>query len=262
MTHPNLLRGLSDMDNAGVYKLTSKLAIIQHIDYFTPIVDDPYTFGQIAVANALSDIYAMGGKPLLALNVVCFPAKTMDISILKEILRGGADKMLEAGVLLVGGHSVEDAEPKYGISITGIVHPKRLITNGNAKAGDRLVLTKPLGIGIISTAIKAGAADKRTIARAVKSMTSLNARAAELMQGIGVHACTDITGFGFASISSPVQYPSSPKQPSLPNRGCAREACTKIESSTRHQSSLPMACQNICRTSSSTRRLRAVCSSR
>ena len=197
MTHPNLLRGLSDMDNAGVYKLTSKLAIIQHIDYFTPIVDDPYTFGQIAVANALSDVYAMGGKPLLALNVVCFPAKTMDISILKEILRGGADKMLEAGVLLVGGHSVEDAEPKYGISVTGIVHPKQLITNGGAKAGDRLVLTKPLGTGIISTAIKAGAADKRTIARAVKSMTSLNARATELMQEIGVHACTDITGFGF-----------------------------------------------------------------
>jgi selenide,water dikinase len=187
---------MESLDDAGVYKLSDELAIIQTIDFFTPIVDDPYDFGQIAVANALSDVYAMGGKPLTAMNVVCFPINKLDISILKEILKGGVDKMMEAGVTLVGGHSIDDAELKYGLSVTGIVHPKRMITNAGAKVGDKLVLTKPLGTGIISTALKAGKASKETVAKITKYMASLNKKASELMQELEVHACTDITGFG------------------------------------------------------------------
>ncbi|MBL7125325.1 MAG: selenide, water dikinase SelD, partial [Dehalococcoidales bacterium] len=141
ISDPNVIRGMASLDDAGVYKLTDDLAIIQTVDFFTPIVDDPYIFGQIAVANALSDVYAMGGKPLTAMNVVCFPTESMDISVLKDILRGGVDKMREAGVVLVGGHSVDDTELKYGLSVTGIVHPKRLVTNGGAKPGDKLILT-------------------------------------------------------------------------------------------------------------------------
>ena len=185
------------MDNAGVYKLRDDLAIIQTVDFFTPIVDDPYAFGQIAAANALSDVYAMGGKPLTAMNIVCFPSQSMDISVLKDILRGGVDKMAEAKVILVGGHTIDDTELKYGLSVTGTVHPKRLVTNSGAKAGDKLILTKPLGIGIISTALKAGMADKKIVTKITKCMLTLNDKASELMQEIGVHACTDITGFGF-----------------------------------------------------------------
>jgi selenide,water dikinase len=196
MTDPNLVRGLASPDDAGVYKISDELAIIQTIDFFTPIVDDPYTFGQIAVANALSDVYAMGGKPLTAMNVVCFPVKSMDISVLKTILRGGVDKILEAGALLVGGHSIEDDELKYGLSVTGTVHPGRLVTNSGARAGDRLILTKPLGTGIISTVVKADMADAETAARVADSMATLNKKASELMQEAGVHAATDITGFG------------------------------------------------------------------
>jgi selenide,water dikinase len=188
---------MESLDDAGVYKLSDDLAIIQTIDFFTPIVDDPYDFGQIAVANALSDVYAMGGKPLTAMNVVCFPTKKLDISILKDILKGGIDKMMEAGVTLVGGHSIDDAELKYGLSVTGIAHPKRLVTNAGAKVGDKLILTKPLGTGIISTALKAGKASKETIARITKCMASLSKKASELMQELGANACTDITGFGF-----------------------------------------------------------------
>ena len=187
---------MDSLDDAGVYKLRDDLAIIQTIDFFTPIVDDPYDFGQIAVANALSDVYTMGGKPLTAMNVVCFPIKKLDISILQDMLKGGIDKMKEAGVTLVGGHSIDDAELKYGLSVTGIVHPKRLVTNAGAKAGDKLILTKPLGTGIISTALKAGKASKETVAKLTKYMASLNKKASELMQEAGVHACTDITGFG------------------------------------------------------------------
>jgi selenide,water dikinase len=187
---------MESLDDAGVYKLSDDLAIIQTIDFFTPIVDDPYDFGQIAVANALSDVYAMGGKPLTAMNVVCFPTKKLDIAVLKDILKGGIDKMMEAGVTLVGGHSIDDAELKYGLSVTGIVHPKRMITNAGAKVGDKLVITKPLGTGIISTALKAGKASKETIAKVTKYMTALNKKASELMQELEVHACTDITGFG------------------------------------------------------------------
>jgi selenide,water dikinase len=188
---------MESLDDAGVYKLSDELAIIQTIDFFTPIVDDPYDFGQIAVANALSDVYAMGGKPLTAMNVVCFPTKKLDISILKDILKGGIDKMMEAGVTLVGGHSIDDAELKYGLSVTGIVHPKRLVTNAGAKVGDKLVLTKPLGTGIISTALKAGKTSQETIAKVTKYMASLSKKASEMMQELEVHACTDITGFGF-----------------------------------------------------------------
>ena len=188
---------MESLDNAGVYKLTEELAIIQTVDFFTPIVDDAYMFGQIAVANALSDVYTMGGKPLTAMNIVCFPIESMDISVLKDILRGGIDKMAEAKVILVGGHSINDTELKYGLSVTGTVHPERLVTNGSARKGDLLILTKPLGTGIINTAIKAGSADKKSIARVTKCMATLNDKASELMQEIGVHACTDITGFGF-----------------------------------------------------------------
>ena len=187
---------MESLDDAGVYKLTEELAIIQTVDFFTPIVDDPYTFGQIAAANALSDVYAKGGKPLTALNLVCFPTKSLDISVLKDILRGGLDKMREAGVVLVGGHSIDDNELKYGLSVTGIIHPQRLVTNAGAKAGDKLILTKPLGTGIIGTALKAGVASKETVAKFTRCMVTLNNKASELMQEVGVHACTDITGFG------------------------------------------------------------------
>ncbi len=188
--------GLEKADDAGVYKLTDDLAIVQTIDFFTPIVDDPYTFGQIAVANALSDVYAMGGRPLTAMNIVCFPSKTLDILVLREILRGGLDKMHEAGVVLVGGHSVDDPELKYGLSVTGSVHPKRVLTKGGAKPGDKLVLTKPIGTGIISTAVKGGLAGEPAIKAVARSMAALNKTASEVMLQIGVNACTDITGFG------------------------------------------------------------------
>jgi selenide, water dikinase len=185
-------------EDAGVYRLRDDLAIIQTVDFFTPIVDDPYTFGRIAVTNALSDIYAMGGKPLTAMNIVCFPIRTMDVKILREILRGGLDQMREAGVLLIGGHSVEDNEPKYGLSVTGVIHPDKILFNNGAKAGDYLILTKPLGTGIVSTALKGGLADAALVARSVACMTTLNRKAAELMAETAViHACTDVTGFGF-----------------------------------------------------------------
>jgi selenide,water dikinase len=187
---------MASLDDAGVYKLTDELALIQTIDFFTPVVDDPYMFGQIAVANALSDVYAMGGKPLTAMNVVCFPTKALDISVLKDILRGGLDKMREAGVILVGGHSIDDTELKYGLSVTGTVHPEQVVTNAGAKAGDKLVLTKPLGTGIITTAAKARVAGEETVARVTRYMATLNKQASEIMQEVGAHAGTDITGFG------------------------------------------------------------------
>ncbi len=187
---------MESLDDAGVYKLSDEMAIIQTIDFFTPIVNEPFAFGQIAVANALSDVYAMGGKPLTAMNVVCFPSKSLDISVLQDILRGGVDKMREAGVVLVGGHSVDDAELKYGLSVTGFVHPERLVTSAGAKAGDKVILTKPLGSGIIGTALKAGRVNEKTVAKFTKCMATLNKKASELMQEAGVHACTDITGFG------------------------------------------------------------------
>ena len=179
-----------------MYKLSEDLAIVQTVDFFTPIVDDPYTFGQIAAANALSDVYAMGGKPITAMNIVCFPSKTLDISILRDILRGGLEKLREAGVVLIGGHSVDDEELKYGLSVTGTIHPGKVVTKSGARAGDKLILTKPLGTGIINTAAKGGVASEETIANVTRSMSALNRTASEVMQEIGCNACTDITGFG------------------------------------------------------------------
>ena len=193
---PNLLVGLERGDDAAVYRLNDELAIIQTIDFITPIVDDPYTFGQIAAANALSDVYTMGGRPLTAMNVVCFPIKNQQISVLSDILRGGFDKLREAGVALVGGHSVEDNELKYGLSVTGVVHPARIITKEGAEIGDKLILTKPLGTGLVSTALKGGLAGEEAVGRITSSMITLNRRASELMLEAGVHACTDITGYG------------------------------------------------------------------
>jgi len=192
----NVIVGLDGRDDAGVYRLTDDLAIIQTVDYFTPIVDDPYDFGQIAAANALSDVYAMGGRPVTAMNVVCFPREAMDISVLREILRGGIAKLSEAGASLVGGHSVDDRELKYGLCVMGTVHPDRVITNTGAREGDVLILTKPLGTGIISTAMKSGVAEQEIITLVTRQMATLNRRAAELMADFNVHACTDITGFG------------------------------------------------------------------
>jgi selenide, water dikinase len=183
-------------DDAGVYKVTDDIAIIQTVDFFTPIVDDPYWFGQIAAANALSDVYAMGGIPKTAMNLVAFPLKDMDISVLRQIIQGGLDKMKEAGVVLVGGHSVEDKELKYGLSVTGFIHPDRVLTKKNLKQGDSLILTKPLGTGIINTAIKGGLASAEIIETVTRLMATLNRDAALIMNDYPVHACTDITGFG------------------------------------------------------------------
>ena len=193
---PNLIVGFEKADDAGVYKITDDLALIQTVDLITPIVDDPYTFGQIAAANALSDVYAMGGKPLTAMNIVCFPIKTLDLGILKEILRGGVDKLIEGETTLVGGHSVENDEVKYGLCVTGIIQPQKVLTNSNAQIGDFLILTKPLGIGIINTAIKGKMAREEVIVRVGNSMGTLNKNASLAMQEVGVNACTDITGFG------------------------------------------------------------------
>ncbi len=198
---PNLIVGAETCDDAGVYRLNDETALIQTLDFFTPIVDDPFSFGQITAANALSDVYAMGGRPLLAMNILACPVKTMDISVFRDVIRGGLDKVQEAGALLVGGHSIEDAELKYGLSVTGVVHPDQVLLNSGARPGDRLILTKPLGIGILSTAIKGNLAGPEVEARIVAVMVTLNRLAAEVMQevrgrGAEVHACTDITGFG------------------------------------------------------------------
>lgn len=196
-TDSNVIVGLEKADDAGVYKVSDDLALIQTVDFFTPIVDDPYGFGQIAAANALSDVYAMGGVPKTAMNLVAFPLKDMDISVLRQIIQGGLDKLREAGVVLVGGHSVEDKELKYGLSVTGFIRPDRILTKKNLKAGDRLILTKPLGTGIINTAIKGGLAPKEITDTVTRLMAALNKDAAEIMANYPVHACTDITGFGF-----------------------------------------------------------------
>lgn len=193
---PNLLVGRETSDDAGVYRLNAETALVQTIDFITPVVNDPYDFGRIAAANALSDVYAMGGRPLTAMNVVCFPVKTMDKAILREILRGGLDKIHEAGAVLVGGHSIEDPEIKYGLSVTGLVHPDRVLSNSGARPGDAFILTKPLGTGILATAIKAGLASDEAQRQAIETMATLNRRAAEIMESYPVNSCTDITGFG------------------------------------------------------------------
>ena len=219
---PNVLVGFDHADDAGVYQLTPDQALVQTVDFFTPIVDDPYTFGQIAATNSLSDVYAMGGKPLTALALVCFPDKA-DLEILERILAGGLSKMIEAGCTVIGGHSIRDEETKFGYSITGMIHPKKIYQNQGAKPGDKLILTKALGTGVISTAIKKEEADQSWIDAATKSMTTLNKEAAEIIASLAndqrpatndalpvppdarrltpdaespVHAMTDITGFG------------------------------------------------------------------
>jgi selenide,water dikinase len=206
---PDLLVGLEKADDAGVYQLSDELALVQTVDFFSPIVDDPYLFGQVAAANALSDVYAMGGQPLCAMNIVCFPSKTMDIGVLREVLRGGLDKLHEAGAALAGGHSVDDAELKYGLSVTGTVHPRRFWQKRGARAGDRLLLTKALGTGVIASAIKRGQASLESVEAAARSMTALNRRAMELLLEGEVHACTDVTGFGLLGHACEMLEPSS-----------------------------------------------------
>ena len=195
-TDPNVLVGLARADDAGVYKISDDLALIQTVDFFTPVVDDPYWFGQIAAANALSDVYAMGGEPKTALNLVGFPVKQMDLSVLRYVIQGGIDKLNEANVVLIGGHSVEDEELKYGLSVTGFIHPKRIYTKQGIKVGDRLVLTKPLGTGIVNTAMKGNLASGEITRKVTAIMAALNRTAASVMREYPVHACTDITGFG------------------------------------------------------------------
>lgn len=191
----NLIVGIDTSDDAAVYKINDDTAIIQTLDFFTPVVDDPYTYGQIAAANSLSDIYAMGGEPVLALNIVCFP-DCLDIRILGEILKGGAEKVKEAGAVTVGGHSIHDNEPKYGLSVMGRVHPSKVLPNANSKPGDLLILTKPIGTGVINTALKGEIAEDKHIKEAVKQMITLNKYAADVAKNYNINACTDITGFG------------------------------------------------------------------
>lgn len=193
---PNLLIGYDSRDDAAVYRVTDDVAFVQTLDFFPPMVEDPYTFGQIAAANALSDIYAMGGEVKTALNIVCFP-ESMDLNILGEIMRGGAEKVIEAGGTLAGGHSIADTGVKYGLSVTGLVRPDRILANNGGQPGDCLILTKRLGVGLICTADRVGAASPAAMEAAVRSMTTLNKAAAECCRGYGVHACTDVTGFGF-----------------------------------------------------------------
>ncbi len=198
---PNLLVGFETCDDAAVYRLSDNLALISTVDFITPPVDDPYWFGQIAAANALSDVYAMGGKPLTTLNLVMFPTKKLDSSLLREILRGGCDKVLEAAASIAGGHSVDDNEPKYGLAVTGVVRPDRVLTNCGAKEGDILILTKPLGTGVLFNACRSKKLPWRDLEPILPEVASLNRKAAEIASNFDVHACTDITGFGIVGHS-------------------------------------------------------------
>ncbi len=194
---PRLIVGTETADDAGVYQISDDVALVQTVDLFPPVVDDPYAFGAIAAANALSDVYAMGGRPLTAMNLIGWPNGVIDYDVMGQVMRGGADKLLESGATLVGGHSWDDAEPKYGMSVTGVVDPKKVMTNADARPGDELVLTKPLGIGIITTAVKSEQVSEATIDEAVRIMATLNRGAAEAMMEVGgAHAATDVTGFG------------------------------------------------------------------
>ena len=193
---PNVLVGFDTADDAGVYQLSPELALVQTVDFFTPIVDDPYTFGQIAAANSLSDVYAMGGRPISALSIVGFPNSGRDVEILESILQGGLAKMQEAGCTVIGGHSIGDDEMKFGYAVTGVINPQRVLKNAGARPGDRLILTKRLGTGVIGTAIKKNAAAQGTVEAAIRSMSKLNRAAMELALPMKVHAATDVTGFG------------------------------------------------------------------
>lgn len=196
VTDPNLLVGISTADDAAVYRLSDQLALVQTVDVFTPVVDDPYHYGAISAANALSDVYAMGARPILALNIVGFPRGKLPMRVLEEILRGGVDKTREAGVIIAGGHSIDDPEPKYGLAVTGVVRPDAVVRNVGARPGDQLLLTKPLGIGVITTGIKQEKTSAAAADEVIRVMEHLNRDAAEAMVEIGVHAATDVTGFG------------------------------------------------------------------
>jgi selenide,water dikinase len=196
VTDPNVLIGSQTADDAAVYRIDDERALVLTTDFFTPIVDDPFDFGAIAAANALSDVYAMGGTPLCALNIVGFPDASLDASVLAAILRGGAEKAKEAGIDIVGGHTIKTDEPIYGLSVTGMVHPKRIASNAGGRAGDRLVLTKPIGVGVITTAAKQGVDTRGAIGEAIRVMACLNRDAARAIETVNVHACTDVTGFG------------------------------------------------------------------
>jgi len=193
---PNLLVGFDTSDDGSVYKLSDDIAIINTLDFFPPMVNDPYLFGKIAAANALSDIYAMGGEVKTALNIVAFPEEE-DPAILAEILRGGAEKVIEAGGVLCGGHSIKDNEPKYGLSVTGVVHPEKIMYNNRCKISDKIILTKPLGVGLVTTSYKAGEASEESYQEAINSMQRLNKHAFEIAKKFRIHSCTDVTGFGF-----------------------------------------------------------------
>lgn len=195
---PNVITGFKGSEDAGVYRLDGETALVQTLDFFTPVVDDPRIFGRAAAANSLSDVYAMGGKPITAMNIVCFPSKKLGVTVLRAVLQGGLDILMEAGVALVGGHSVEDNEPKYGLSVTGIIHPDRVMKNSALQPGDRIVLTKAIGTGLVATAIKGGLAAQESIDAMVKSMCTLNRAASEAAIDLRVKACTDVTGFGLA----------------------------------------------------------------
>jgi selenide, water dikinase len=239
-THPDLIVGTETSDDAGVFRLRDDLAIVNTVDFFTPIVDDPYTFGQIAAANALSDVYAMGGQPTTALNIVAFPKGKLDLSVLTDIIHGGSERVRAAGAVVIGGHSIIDEELKYGMAVTGVVHPDQVIRNIGIKPGDALVLTKPLGTGIITTGLKRRKASAASVRAAVASMVALNDRASAVMQGMPVHACSDVTGFGLlghafemASGSSVTIVLESKKLPLLPGarrlaqQGCLTGGCSR-----------------------------------
>ena len=196
--HPDLIVGMGTSDDAGVFRITRDIALIQTLDFLTPVTDDPYEFGQIAAANSLSDVYAMGGTPLTAMNIVCFPSADFAEEVLQQTLQGGLDKIHESGATLVGGHSVDDSEFKYGLSVTGVVHPDQVLTNHGIRIGDRILLTKPVGTGIVATAVKGKLADAATTRQMVTIMSTLNREAAEVMARFDVGGCTDVTGFGLA----------------------------------------------------------------
>jgi selenide, water dikinase len=238
--NPEMLVGTETGDDAGVFRLRPDLAIVNTVDFFTPIVDDPYTFGQISAANSLSDIYAMGGEPKTCLNIVCFPKGKMEIEILGEILKGGAEKVKESGAVVIGGHSIIDDEIKFGMAVTGTIHPDKIVRNVGVQEGDALILTKPLGTGIISTALKRGKASKESVDEAVRSMSTLNAAASTVMRRFPVHACSDITGFGLlghglgmASGSSvtlvieAAKMPLLPRAPRLAEKGYLTGGCKR-----------------------------------
>ncbi len=195
---PNLLVGFETADDAGVYRISTEVALVQTLDFITPVCDDPYVFGQIAAANSLSDVFAMGGKPINAMNICCFPSEGVDNMILADILKGGYSKIQEAGAILLGGHTVKDSELKYGLSVTGIVHPEKILRNSSCKPGDKLIITKKIGTGVIVTAAKNDVISGEPVVEAMNSMATLNKVACETMLEVGVNACTDITGFGLA----------------------------------------------------------------